>query len=261
MDTVLEGVRQHGLDGNDLVAVLISHIHLDHAGACGRLAQQFSNLKFYVHERGAPHLANPDRLLRSAEKLYGDDMERLWGKTLPVPEDRIVVLKGGEALKFGDRAIEVAYTPGHASHHVTYFDDSDRAAYTGDVGGMKFTYDFVIPPTPPPDIDLKLWFDSIDHIEAREPAKLRLAHYGEVDDVGDHLLKLRQRLETWSNAVERIVLERPVDPVSIFTDAIREDLLHDANRQQVNEYVDETHFSPEQQYLGLERYWRKRHNY
>ncbi len=260
-DTVLEGVRRHGLDGNDLVAVLISHIHLDHSGACGRLAQQFSNLKFYVHERGSSHLANPDRLLSSAERLYGDDMERLWGRILSVPEDRVVALKGGETLDFGDRAIEVAYTPGHASHHVAYFDESDHAAYTGDVGGMKLMHDFIVPPTPPPDIDLRLWFASIDKIEAWKPAKLRLAHYGEVDDVGDHLLKLRQRLEIWSNAVEGIVRERPDDPVSIFTDAVKEDLLRDGSRQQVDEYVDETHFSTEQQYLGLERYWRKQLNY
>ncbi len=258
IDTVLHGVRQHGLDENDLVAVLISHIHLDHAGACGRLSQQFPNLRFYVHERGASHLANPDRLLRSAGKLYGDDMERLWGKILPVPEEQIVALKGGETLDFGGRAIEVAYTPGHASHHVAYFDDSDRAVYTGDVGGMKLLHGFVIPPTPPPDIDLKLWFSSVDKIEAWEPASLRLAHYGEVNDVDGHLTKLRQRLETWSQVVERIVRERPVDPVSIFTESLKEDLLHDGSRQQVDEYIDETHFSPEQQYLGLERYWRKR---
>lgn len=269
IETVLSGINRHGVGVEDIRAVLISHIHLDHSGACGRLAEMSPDLKFYVHERGAPHLVNPDRLLRSAERLYGDQMEKLWGEILPVPVEQVVDLSGGETLEIGDRSIDVLYTPGHASHHVTYFDHSDRAAYTGDVGGMKLMHGFVIPPTPPPDIDLDLWFASIDKLAALKPAALRLAHYGEVIEVDGHLTKLRRRLETWSAAVEKIVHERlrtPVgsdptgvlDPLPLFIDAIKADLAQDGSPQQVDEYVDKTHFSSEQQYLGLERYWNKK---
>src|ERR687892_2584979 len=114
-------------------ALLLTHIHLDHAGAAGVLARTFPSLTVYVHERGAPHLADPSKLLESAERLYGDDMERLWGEVAPVPEDRIRPLSGGETVE----GFEVAYTPGHASHHVSYFDAEARTAYVGDVGGVR----------------------------------------------------------------------------------------------------------------------------
>ncbi len=258
IDTVLEGIGQLGMTGDDLDAVLITHIHLDHAGAAGTLAQKFPDLKFYVHERGAPHLVDPDRLLRSAEKIYGQDMERLWGQVLPVPQERVVVLEGGETLDAAGRSIEVAYTPGHASHHVSYFDPSDGAAYTGDIAGMRRLHGFVIPPTPPPDIDLELWFSSLDKLASWEPARLRLTHYGEVDDANGHLAKVRGRLEVWSKAVERLVRDELSDPVDRFREVIKADLLSDGTKQQVDDYVDGTHFSSKQQFLGLERYWRKR---
>src|SRR4051812_18389906 len=135
-------------------ALALTHIHLDHAGATGVLVKRFPELRVYVHERGAPHLIDPSKLLKSAGQLYGDDMDRLWGEVIPVPEQNVTILSGGETVE----GLEVAYTPGHASHHVTYFDPDSGEAYTGDVAGVRTPpTDFVLPPTPPPDIDIPKW--------------------------------------------------------------------------------------------------------
>ncbi|HUE28909.1 MAG TPA: MBL fold metallo-hydrolase, partial [Solirubrobacteraceae bacterium] len=150
-------------------ALLLTHIHLDHAGASGALVELWPELEVYVHERGAPHVIDPSRLLESARRLYGADMERLWGETVPVPERNVRVLRGGERVI--DGAFEVAYTPGHASHHVSYL--RDGTAFVGDVGGVRITPgSLTVPPTPPPDIDVEAWHESIDRIRAWSPERV-----------------------------------------------------------------------------------------
>src|SRR6476646_1172167 len=130
-------------------ALLLTHIPLDHAAATGAMVRRWPDLEVYVHERGAPHLIDPSRLLASAERLYGDQMERLWGEIVPVPEANVTALAGGETV-LGMRA---AYTPGHASHHVCYLDEESGTAFVGDVAAVRIPgSDFVVPPTPPPDI-------------------------------------------------------------------------------------------------------------
>jgi glyoxylase-like metal-dependent hydrolase (beta-lactamase superfamily II) len=142
------------LDGAVPAAVLLTHIHLDHAAATGALARLYPELQVYVHERGARHMADPERLIASATRLYGDRMELLWGTFEPVPQDRIHVLHGGERLRFGTDGFEVAYTPGHAQHHVSYLHD-DGIAFVGDVGGVRIAPGLpAVPPTPPPDTDI-----------------------------------------------------------------------------------------------------------
>ena len=161
-------------------ALLLTHIHLDHAGASGSLVRRWPDLEVYVHERGAPHMVDPARLLESARRLYGDDMDRLWGEFIAVPEGQIRILTGGESLI--DGAFEVAYTPGHASHHVSYLHDG--TAFVGDVGGVRITTDTItIPPTPPPDIDVEAWLASIELIRRWAPERLAMTHFGASEDV------------------------------------------------------------------------------
>ena len=169
-DTLLEA-----LDGERPRALLLTHIHFDHAGAAGALVRRWPDLDVYVHERGAPHMANPERLVASAARLYGgeDGLRETWGEVVPVPEERMNVLTGGETVL----GFEVVYTPGHASHHVSYF--RDGVAFVGDMAGVRIPpYDLTLAPTPPPDIDVEAWERSLDAIAEREPETLALTHFG-----------------------------------------------------------------------------------
>src|SRR4051812_46447043 len=175
-------------------ALMLTHIHLDHAGATGVLVRRNPDLKVYVHERGAPHLIDPSKLLKSAEQLYGDDMKRLWGEIVPVPEENVTVLHGGETVE----GFRVEYAPGHASHHVVYLHEETNEAFLGDVGGVRVPPgDFGIAPTPPPDIDIEKWHASIDIVEGWQPSRLGLTHFGYVDDVAGQLGRTRAWLDEW----------------------------------------------------------------
>jgi glyoxylase-like metal-dependent hydrolase (beta-lactamase superfamily II) len=226
--------------------VLLTHIHLDHAGATGSLVRRYPDLEVYVHELGAPHLLEPERLVSSARRLYGDDMDRLWGEMLPVPERNLVVLTGGERLLGGE--FEVAYTPGHASHHVSY--RHGEAAFVGDVGGVRITAQtMVIPPTPPPDIDLEAWHESLDLIAAWKPARLAMTHFGPSDEVESQLHEVGARLDAWAQ------LARARDRDS-FIATVHEQIRADAGPELADAYQQAA--PAEQLYAGLDRYWQKR---
>jgi len=180
-----------GLDGFVPRAILLTHVHLDHASASGLLMERWPETELWVHELGAPHMIDPERLLASASRLYGDRMDELWGEILPVDASRVRALGGGEQI--GDW--EVAYTPGHARHHVSYLHRPSMTAFTGDVAGMRIAEGPVLPPTPPPDIDPAAWRLSIDTIDAWKPETLALTHFGEFGDVGVHLDSLRRNLD------------------------------------------------------------------
>ena len=171
--------------GEDLPrAILLTHIHLDHAAATGALVRRWPDLEVYVHEVGAPHLIDPSRLLSSAERLYGDQMERLWGEIVPVPEENVRVLSGGETVL----GMRVAYTPGHASHHVCYLHEESGTAFVGDIAAVLIPgTDLIVPPTPPPDIDIETWLDSIGIVEGWRPQRLGLTHWGPIEDPEPHL--------------------------------------------------------------------------
>ena len=238
--------------------LLLTHIHLDHAGAAGALVERFPDLEVYVHARGAPHLADPSRLLRSAERIYGDEMGPLWGRVAPVPEESLRVLDGGETITVGGRRFDVDYTPGHASHHVVYFDQEDGTAYVGDVAGVRIPpTDFVRAPTPPPDIDVEAWQASIDLVAERHPARLALTHFGMVEQPEDHLARMKQGLAEQSELV-RSLLERYGD-----TDEAVRAFVAEVARTTRAEVGDELALafevgSPvEQRWLGLRRYWQK----
>ncbi|MEZ5078345.1 MAG: MBL fold metallo-hydrolase [Solirubrobacterales bacterium] len=227
-------------------AVLLTHIHLDHAAATGALVERWPDLEVYVHERGAPHLIDPSKLLASAERLYGDQMEYLWGKILPVPEANVHVLSGGESVL----GMRVAYTPGHASHHVAYFHGASGTAFTGDVAGVRIPgSNLIIPPAPPPDIDVEVWHRSIDAVAAWEPARLGITHFGDVDDPAAHFAALHENLDLEAR------LARDLDE-----DAFKARLVERIAASAAPEVRDEIAQAnpPKYQYAGFGRYWRKR---
>jgi glyoxylase-like metal-dependent hydrolase (beta-lactamase superfamily II) len=180
------------LDGEVPRALLLTHIHLDHAGGTGALIERWPQLPVFVHERGARHLVDPSRLVASATRLYGADMERLWGAILPVPEANVRALGDGAA---GPPGFRWAATPGHAVHHVAYLHEATGTALTGDVAGVRIGDGPLLPPTPPPDIDLVRWHASIELIAGWDAAALALTHYGRFTDVDDHLTRLHERLD------------------------------------------------------------------
>jgi len=227
-------------------ALLLTHIHLDHAGATGALVRRNPQLKVYVHELGAAHLVDPTRLLASARRLYGSEMEELWGEVAAVPERNIVALTGGEVVE----GFRVAYTPGHASHHVSYLDQSTGDAYTGDSAGIRIPpSSLIMAPTPPPDVDLDGWQRSIEEIAAWRPTALCLTHFGCVTDVEDHLLQLRARIAELGRSSRD---GRRDD----FRAAVEAQIASGADAATGERY--RSAGSPEQMWLGLERYWRKR---
>jgi glyoxylase-like metal-dependent hydrolase (beta-lactamase superfamily II) len=252
METLLAGLSQEPR------ALLLTHIHLDHAGASGALVERFPDLEVYVHARGASHLIDPSRLVRSAERIYGDQMGPLWGRVVPVPERNLHVLAGGETVSPGGRDFDVEYTPGHASHHVVYFDRTDGTAYVGDVAGVRIPpTDFVRAPTPPPDIDVEQWQRSIDLVAARRPARLALTHFGMVDDPQPHLSRMKQGLHEQAQLV-RELLERLGDTNEAVAAFVAE--VDRITRAAVGDEIAgmfEVGSPVEQRWLGLRRYWQK----
>ncbi len=226
--------------------LLLTHIHLDHAGAAGVLCRRYPKLQVYVHERGAPHLIDPSKLLESAGRLYGDDMWEVWGEVAPVPEQRIHALGGGETVE----GFRVAYTPGHAWHHVCYLHLDSGDAYVGDMAGVRIPpYDHTIAPTPPPDIDVEAWLDSLHAIASWNPQSLCLTHFGQVTAVGDHLHRIRCALTEAADSARLDGEERFI--------AALEAGLSDATDPATVEVFEQA-APPDQLYQGLQRYWRKK---
>jgi glyoxylase-like metal-dependent hydrolase (beta-lactamase superfamily II) len=233
------------LDGDRPRALLLTHIHFDHAGAAGALVREWPDLEVWVHERGARHLVDPTRLVASAKRLYGDDFDRLWGDVVPVPERLLRVLRGGERQD----GWEVAYTPGHASHHVSYRHRDSGWVFPGDTCGVRLPAgDLILPPTPPPDIDLDAWSASIGHIEAWEPERIAITHFGDYGDVAEHLDRLREALRRWGELARRADRETYAEALrAAFEDALDEDSAR-AFAQAM---------PPEDQWLGLDRYFQR----
>jgi glyoxylase-like metal-dependent hydrolase (beta-lactamase superfamily II) len=234
-----------GLSGEPR-ALLLTHIHLDHAGATGALVRRFPDLRVYVSEIGAPHLVDPSKLLRSAGRLYGEEnMARLWGEVVPVPKETVVALSGGER---GVEGFRVEHVPGHASHHLCWLDEETGDAYVGDMAGVRIPpNDFTIAPTPPPEVDVEAWLDSVDRIEALGPSKLRLTHFGAAEDVGEQLDRVRESLRR--NA------ELAVQGREAFLEHFEAEI--DANEDPETAARARQATPPEQQWLGLERYLAK----
>jgi len=230
-------------------ALLLTHIHLDHAGATGALVARWPELEVYVHERGAPHVVDPSKLLASAGRLYGEqNMRRLWGEVLPVPAERVHALGGGETIPLAG-GFHVAYTPGHASHHVCYLHEESGRAFVGDMGGVRIPPAGVtLAPTPPPDVDVEAWDRSLDLISAWRPASLGLTHFGGIDEV-------EQQLEAVRASLHELAELTRADGGAV-TAAVRERVGTIGDRGLQAAYA--AAVPPEHIQQGLERYWRKR---
>jgi len=232
-------LAERGLELSDVRHLLLSHIHLDHAGAAGVLVREHTELQVHVSEIGAPHLIDPSRLEASARRLYGDEFDTLWGELAPVPEGNVVVV-GAQVV-----GLECFPSPGHASHHVCYL-DGDGTLYAGDAAGVRILpSSFVLPPTPPPEVDLEAWAATLDEIERRSPERLALIHFGVTEDPQRHLGELRRRLGDWSERVRDGASEEQ------FEELAAADLGADREAyQQAMPFW--------QSYAGLKRYWEKR---
>ncbi len=227
-------------------ALALTHIHLDHAGAAGALVRRWPDLEVWVHERGARHLVDPSRLLASARRLYGEEMDRMWGEVAPVPEENLRVLRGGEEVG----PFAVAYTPGHASHHVSYLHQPSRQAFVGDTAGVRIPpAELTLPPTPPPDIDLEAWRESLDAIEAWQPRSLGLTHFGLVDDPAAQLAAIRGQ-------IDRLREPGRVLDEDAFCAALAAEIARAADEATAASYRQA--IPADQSWAGLRRYWSKR---
>jgi glyoxylase-like metal-dependent hydrolase (beta-lactamase superfamily II) len=252
------GLADLGRRLEDVKALLLTHIHLDHAGATGTLLHRLPGAVAYVHERGAAHMIDPAKLLASATRLYGANMDRFWGEFRPVPADRLRVLRGGEHLEIAGRTLQVEYTPGHASHHVSYFDMTSGIAYVGDTGGIRVAAGYIKAPTPPPDIDLEQWETSLQTIEAWHAKALVLTHFGRVDDVTDHLRRFRGVLARQAALVRETLASDGTDEERIrrFVEDMRADARRSLSAE--NAAATEAAAAFDQLWQGLARYWRKK---
>ena len=255
-----EGLRSLGATLQDVRILLLTHIHLDHAGCAGLLARELPRLSIYVHERGAPHLADPTKLLRSATMIYGDQMERMWGEVAPVPHAAIRPLDGSERLDLGGRKIAVAYTPGHAWHHVSYLDGDTGFAFTGDVvGEQPLGSTVALPVTPPPDIDVELMVRSGQTILEWRPTRLFVTHFGLVEQPVEFVREHEERLLDWSERV-RASLARPgtdEERAAEFAEKTYGELVDEMPESAGSYPLKDTLAG---NWVGLARYWRKRHD-
>ena len=234
-------LAERGLVLADLRHLLLSHVHLDHAGAAGVLVREHPGLQVHVSEIGAPHVVDPSRLEASARRLYGDAFDTLWGELAPVPAENVHVV-GAQVL-----GLECFPSPGHAAHHVCYL-DGEGTLYAGDSAGVRIMPDrHILPVAPPPEVDLDAWERTIDELELRAPERLALIHFGVVDQPRDHLRRLRRQLRLWGQRVRQGMSEEE------FVDAARTDL-----EDEVGEAPYYERAAPLwQSYRGLRRYWDK----
>jgi glyoxylase-like metal-dependent hydrolase (beta-lactamase superfamily II) len=252
-------LTRKGIRFEDVRQLLITHIHLDHAGATGTIVDKYPHIQVLVHERGAPHMIDPAKLLASAGRLYGQDMDRLWGDVKPVPATNITALKGGETLTAAGRELLVAYTPGHASHHVSYFDTASGLAFVGDTAGIRRgSGTYVMPPTPPPDIDIEAWHESEKKILAWSPDTVFLTHFGPYHAPRQHLMAMFENIADWSRIVKRLLADTALqddDRQKRFVEEAFQELRRRTGEGEAADYTKAGGLN--YSYQGLARYWRK----
>ena len=259
------GLGDAGFGLADVRAVLLTHIHLDHATAAGTIVRRVPDARVYVHPAGAIHMIRPERLLASAGRIYGDLMETLWGEVLPVPAASVTEVAQGDTVRLGRRTLRIAYTPGHAKHHVAYFEEDVGTAWVGDVGGIRIPPGGVIPVTPVPDIDVEAWNASMERVMAWGPDRIVPTHFGAVEDPAAHFAELRDHLARWARTVrDSLGNEDAADPntsddaarARAFAAWVEEDLRGRMPAEAVDTYV--RAFGAGDSWWGLARYWRKR---
>jgi glyoxylase-like metal-dependent hydrolase (beta-lactamase superfamily II) len=259
---VLNGLSALGIGATDLAHIIVTHIHLDHAGGAGALAPHFPGATVWVHERGAPHLADPGKLVASAARIYGEDALRaLFGPVEPIPQERLRSLTDGDTVPLGNRSIEALYTPGHASHHLCLLDDTTQSMFVGDALGV-FLPDVRIlrPATPPPEFDLELAVESIERVAERRPSRLLFSHFGPTEEVTDICRLATQRITGWAEIVDHALTntEDVVEVVRILKERTAEEMGPAAGTEY--EAVQDRYevlSSYEMNALGLMRYLKK----
>jgi glyoxylase-like metal-dependent hydrolase (beta-lactamase superfamily II) len=264
VDAVREGLDALGVGAEDLAHVVVTHIHLDHAGGAGALIEHYPKATVWVHERGAPHLVDPAKLTASAARVYGGEAElnRLYGPLIPIPADRVRAIDEGDTISFGNRSLEVMYTPGHAGHQVGLVDSDTQGLFTGDALGV-FLSDVGIlrPATPPPEFDLDLAVDSVRRIRDRQPSQLLFSHFGPAAQV-DHLCELAEhRLRKWTWAVEEILAEEPDADLDRVTELLESRVAGEFNPRKRDPWLIERYellSSVRMNAMGLSRYVRSR---
>jgi len=259
LDTLEASLALQGQSLAGVTHLVLTHIHLDHAGATGTILRRHPGIRVVVHERGARHLVDPSKLVESASRLYGSAMDTLWGEVAAVPERSLIVVRGGETIDAGGRSFDVAYTPGHASHHVSYFDRASGIAFVGDTAGVCVEGGYVLPPTPPPDIDVELWLGSIQTIDRWRASTLFLTHFGPVTSaVPAHLQALADNLQR-SAALVRESLETEGsddDRKAHYEARMMAELRAHMPEELARAY--ETAAGFRMSWPGLARYWRKK---
>jgi glyoxylase-like metal-dependent hydrolase (beta-lactamase superfamily II) len=190
------GLERAGRSLADIGHIVVTHIHLDHSGAAGVILRDHPHIQVHVHPAGAPHLVDPERLVRSAGRIYGEDMERLWGEVVGVPEGRVTALDDEVSITLGNRSFRIAHTSGHASHHVVILDELTGTLFTGDTGGARVSgTSYVAVPIPPPEVDPPAWETSVKRMKALNPTHVAPTHFGIYDDVDAHLDQILPRLD------------------------------------------------------------------
>jgi glyoxylase-like metal-dependent hydrolase (beta-lactamase superfamily II) len=251
------GLAKEGLSPRDVTHVLLTHIHLDHAGAAGWLARQGAEI--YVHPIGAPHMINPEKLLASAARIYGDRMESLWGEFLPVPESQLKVPEDGEEIEIGDLRFRPINTPGHAEHHYAYlFED---ICFSGDVGGVRIPgYPYLRVPMPPPELHLERWHESIARLQNETFARIAPTHFGIYDDPDWHLREVEKGLDDAERWLEKMMSEDPSPPIEALRQSFAEWMGEQAVESGLSEDVMRAYElanPPGMSANGLLRYWKK----
>ncbi|HVU67799.1 MAG TPA: MBL fold metallo-hydrolase [Ktedonobacteraceae bacterium] len=261
LEALFDGLRTAGFDPQDITHILLTHIHLDHAGATGSLARRVSKAQVYAHQLGTPHLSDPSKLIASAQRIYGERMQPLWGTIEAVPQDQLHALEGNEILNVAGRRLEIHYAPGHAIHHIICFDAHSGELFAGDVAGVRLPgIDYVRPPTPPPDLDLEAWSASLDLLKRLRPDVLYLGHYGAVTNIMTHISSLRERLYGWGDFVLHLMNEGKTE------EEIAAQLIKQSNpelERVTRSFRDVVRYDIATNYpmtvQGYMRYWRKKH--
>jgi len=256
-DTLKNELAKHDFKPGDVQHVLLTHIHLDHAGAAWAFAKM--GAKVYVHPVGKKHLANPEKLMASAKRIYQDKMDELWGEMHPIPQERLQTLSHGESLVIGETVFRAWHTPGHAVHHIAW--QVGQEILTGDVAGVKINEGMVVPPCPPPDINVEDWQKSIRLLESLTPEALYLTHFGKVTNVQEHLEQLEEELSVWANWIKPHAAEEDLDQAALtqqfqafVADRLKKNGITESEALERYEKANPSWMSV----AGLLRYWRKR---
>ena len=261
--TIVAGLERLGVAPAELAHIVVTHVHVDHAGGAGALLARFPRATLWIHERGAPHAVDPTRLVASTARTYGEArMRALYGTTLPCPADRVRTVGDGDPIALGDRRLEVVYTPGHASHHVALLDDASGAMFPGEaIGSLLPWADCCRPALPPPETDVELALESIGRMRARDPSFLLTSHFGPVADPQAGFDRGAARIEAWADTVR--------EQLARAGDASIDELEDVLSRQAKREYESDSGLpfdrdrydaigSIRMNAQGLARYWRKR---